>query len=193
MKDFNQFFLLFIFSFLSKCKTECPPFCQLCSGSSYICQSCIPGYYLNSTTNTCNKLKAKCKTCLNKRDSASCQSGFFSCSNACCKCNVNCKKTSDNCRCNDCNEGYYLSDFMCLSCNSNCKNCLGKDTGCLSCYVGFYLNNDKSCLKCISQCRTCSSEKICISCIDNYFMSSYKCYQCNINCRTTNDNCKCDS
>ena len=42
-------------------------------------------------------------------------------------------------------------------------------------------------------CKTCSNVNTCISCIDGYFQLSDKCFQCNINCNITIDNCKCNS
>ena len=41
--------------------------------------------------------------------------------------------------------------------------------------------------------KTCSNENECTSCLDNYFLVSSKCYECNFNCKTSNDSCKCDS
>ena len=40
---------------------------------------------------------------------------------------------------------------------------------------------------------TCSNNGGCDSCISNYFLHSNHCYECNKNCKTSNDNCKCDT
>ena len=82
-----------------------------------------------------------------------------------------------------------------LQCNSNCKTCSDNPDFCLSCNNDHYLDSSSnSCIECISPCQTCSYREICDSCIDDYFLISNSCYECNKNCKTTlDDNCKCDT
>ena len=49
-------------------------------------------------------------------------------------------------------------------------------------------------VKCNSTCKTCSDSISCLTCIDNYFFLSNQCYECNKNCKTTeDDNCRCEN
>ena len=65
---------------------------------------------------------------------------------------------------------------------------------CLSCNEGNDLLENKKCVICPKPCKSCSDANKCSSCIDNYFIFSNKCYECNVNCKTKeNDDCKCSS
>ena len=82
----------------------------------------------------------------------------------------------------------------CDICDNNCKTCNSSSTFCLSCYEGYDLILNNTCVICSEPCKTCSDENICSSCIDNYFLLSGICYECNISCLTIkDDNCRCDS
>ena len=93
-------------------------------------------------------------------------------------------------------EGYYLdkNESIFKKCYNTCKTCQEGPFNCLSCNESFYLSLNNTCLLCLEPCKTCSNQSICLTCIDNYFLFSGKCYQCNLNCNTIeDDNCKCKS
>ena len=173
---------------------SCPSSCIKCS-SNTVCNSCKTGYYLNSTK--CEKCISPCTECSNPTSCTACDENYFLFENKCIPCSDHCvTRESDNCKCKVCDDGFFVSNYKCYKCSDpNCKSCSGSADNCQTCYDGYYLSylsSNKSCLPCQSPCKTCSSDTICISCFDDYFLLSSVCYNCNVNCKTKeNDNCKC--
>ena len=172
---------------------QCGSNCLKCS-DQYNCTKCDIGYYLEN--NICEKCIQPCDYCYSSNSCQTCIKGYFYLRKQCLPCSENCNITeSDNCQCNTCNDGYFLMDYQCFKCNDpNCKACLGSADNCKTCYEGYYLDSTNSCLACKSPCQTCVNSSICSSCVNNYFLFSNNCYQCNYNCETfESDNCKCKS
>ena len=59
--------------------------------------------------------------------------------------------------------------YQCQKCDETCKTCIDKSPDhCLSCYDGYFLENNK-CLPCDKTCKTCSnSADHCLNCYDGY-------------------------
>ena len=119
----------------------CPEFCPTCtSGTS--CQTCAPGYYL--------------------------QSGFCeSCSTPNC---YSCSTGAVQNQCTLCRNGFYLnSNNMCSACPTNCDICsfnsvLAKPV-CSTCSNGFYLSTPtNNCTACSDNCEVCQNQNACVSC-----------------------------
>ena len=172
---------------------SCDSNCLTCLLLPTKCTSCKEGFYLNSN-NKCVGCINNCRTCSSENICTSCLDNYYLVENICIPCPFNCKTQINNCLCEDCNDGFYLSNNNCLNCDQNCLKCADSAYNCLSCNEGYYLNSDKSCVRCPELCKSCSSENICDLCQDHYFTFEGICYECNINCKTTeNDNCKCES
>ena len=196
----------------SACIT-CDPSCSQCTGTAanectscysgkYLkvddntCTACTsPGYYIVSTTQTCEACDASCKTCSGSTatDCLSCYTGQYllAANSSCVSCNV---------------DGYYqdTETQTCKACDTSCQTCSGSAaTNCLSCPTGKYLlasNNScvscnvdgyyqdtltQTCEACDTSCQTCSesSATSCLSCYSGKYMLAVNnsCVSCNIN------------
>ena len=132
------------------------------------CKSCHDGYYLDKTDSNHYK---------------------------CCNCPSNCKTCSSSSSCSSCDEGYYLSGGQCKKCSSPCFSCTGSANSCSSCINGYYLSS-QSCIKCNDGCSLCNNSNYCLICsIDGYVLEEFPglCLYCNIDCKTTSENCKCNN
>ena len=132
---------------------DCIPPCLYCTGRT-ICQGCLGSYYLSG--DSCLSCSKSCKSCQFSAD-----------------------------KCLSCYDGYYKNNYKCEKCDSSCKTCKDSSTKCLNCANNYYYLNtiSQKCLKCKEPCKTCSSEDVCISCIDDYFLNGGKCYKYNSNCK----------
>ena len=172
----------------------CPEPCKTCSAEN-ICSSCLDNYFFH--LNECYDCKVNCKTL--ESDNCKCKScddGYYLHNFQCLKCHSNCRTCTDSAtNCVTCEDGNYLTSFnTCDNCIEPCKTCINSASTCLSCIKGYDIISNNICVPCEEPCKTCSAENICSSCIDNYFFLPNECYQCNINCKTKqNDNCKCAS
>ncbi|NWR75520.1 PCSK5 convertase, partial [Centropus unirufus] len=126
-----------------------------------------------------------------------------------------------------CPPGHYHSEHTCVACSSHCEVCLNS-SHCKRCFRGYYLTQNtcqklncregevedpdtEDCILCSDGCQNCKSDdpRICITCIQNYYMYKQKCYKyCpentyrderTLQCRECPSNCdscdkdKCDS
>ena len=113
-------------------------------GYGFICEECIPGYYLNSYIN--NYFCTKTENCFNGDK----EIGI----------------------CTECSNGYYL-DYTDGKCKSNQKNddfkyCKYAEEVCIECIDEYFLGEDNKC----SNEKYCaeSINGTCIQCIDNYYL-----------------------
>ncbi|EDR28439.1 protein serine/threonine kinase, putative [Entamoeba dispar SAW760] len=139
------------------CKTCDILNCVTCSRSSYTCDSCNPGYYLNSD-NFCT----------------SCSETFSHCS------------ICSSSHCTICSNNYYLDSLnQCQECSTmvGCLICSPKEERCLTCLSDeYYLDSVTStCISCsiLSGCKRCSNAFACTECNSNYYLDGARCQQCN--------------
>ena len=170
---------------------KCDTSCKQCKYSPTYCISCKNTLFYLSSNNSCLACNEPCRTCSDQITCLSCIDGYYLYKGTCYKCNSNCKEPIDNCICLNCEEGYYLLDQHCLKCDQKCKTCQDTAGKCLTCNEKYYLSSNNLCSECQAPCNTCIDEKICTSCVDNYFFFSGNCYPCNINCKTSFDGCRC--
>lgn len=140
-----------------KCRTE--------EDKIHQCEKCKVGYFLDEDEVNCLKCDVdNCKTCLNKKNQAVCDS---------------------------CEENYYLFNELCFkSCSigeeEKCLSCANDGTSdCLDCNDYYYLpvnsSNKEVCEKCnIEHCLKCSDSNendttICTKCEKGYIFSEDKC------------------
>lgn len=95
---------------------------------------------------------------------------YYTLTNGSCILNMTCNATLN---CSTCSYNYYLSNGTCLQC-PNISNCYSCDTlssaNCIECASGYYLSLSKTCVTCPSNCLTCSSENVCTSAKDRYYL-----------------------
>jgi hypothetical protein len=89
----------------------CAPFCQNCSVSGQgLCDTCSPGYILNSDSMTCEPCASNCNSCSSSGrkncDPGMCQAGYYACGTTCCQCQSPCAACSSNNTCTTCVAGY---------------------------------------------------------------------------------------
>ncbi|KAL4506331.1 hypothetical protein ABPG73_017065 [Tetrahymena malaccensis] len=177
---------------------NCQSPCATCINSSSNCLSCKENYTFNEPQNFCTpNCDPSCKTCSspnNNQSCLSCNDGFYLMNNQCIQCQspcLTCINQQDNCL--SCPVNYNLDTLYnkCSPiCDQTCKTCLlpVNNASCLSCYDGFFLNNNK-CLPCIPPCQTCfNSQKNCLSCEVGYNYNSLTNY-CDPICDQTCQSC----
>ncbi|KFP66141.1 Proprotein convertase subtilisin/kexin type 5, partial [Cariama cristata] len=126
-----------------------------------------------------------------------------------------------------CPPGHYHSEHTCMACLGHCEVCLNS-SHCKRCFRGYYLTqnmcqkhscregevedpDDEDCIPCSDGCQNCKLDdpRICITCIQNYYMYEQRCYkycpentyrdESSLQCRECPSNCdscdkdKCDS
>ncbi|XP_051499578.1 proprotein convertase subtilisin/kexin type 5 isoform X2 [Apus apus] len=126
-----------------------------------------------------------------------------------------------------CPPGHYHSQHTCVPCSAHCEVCLDS-SHCKRCFRGFYLTQNicqkhsykegevedpgsEDCIPCSDGCQKCELDdpRICITCIQNYYMYKQRCYkycpentyidESSLQCRECPSNCdscdkdKCDS
>lgn len=156
--------------------------CDSCTLSLTQCVTCLPTYYLVTSTSTC---VTTCPSTLYPNTALGTCTG---CVAPCATCSV----TADNCtscttgnllnyRCvGTCPDGYYQLNSQCLSCNVNCSSCTSASV-CTRCVFGLYLYSGN----CVSTCPTnfpVTTTGNCTDCTDvNCITCDYldQCSQCN--------------
>ncbi|XP_050768974.1 proprotein convertase subtilisin/kexin type 5 isoform X1 [Gymnogyps californianus] len=126
-----------------------------------------------------------------------------------------------------CPPGHYHSEHICVACSGHCEVCLNS-SHCKRCFRGYYVAQNicrkhscregevedpdsEDCLPCSAGCQNCKLDdpRICITCIQNYYMYKQHCYkycpentyrdESSLQCRECPSNCdscdkdKCDS
>ena len=162
------------------------------------CQSCNPGFYLDSSINS-----TKCQSCSINNLSYFCRE---------------CDIISGQIKCIKCKEGFSLINDTCYrNCDDNCIDCIfdGIHNGtCRQCKEQYYLKNnyilenyqyynEYYCAKCPNGCLNCSDYYLnstpvginCFSCLPGYKLINSMCeFQCSIGennlCLTCDDNIK---
>ncbi|EAR81858.2 zinc finger lsd1 subclass family protein (macronuclear) [Tetrahymena thermophila SB210] len=161
---------------------KCISPCQNCNQKGSNCLSCIQDYTFNATQNTCQPIcDSSCNLCslpLNSQSCLSCFDGFYLSNNQCFACQypcATCLTSSSNCL--TCQKDYiYQQQTNSCSpiCYNSCKTCSLplSSSSCLSCYDGFFLNNNNECQICQPPCQNCViSANTCQSCIQNYTLN----------------------
>ena len=161
-------------------------------GQEFItCKLCAEHYSLVS--GKCQKCPKNCESCADEsKECMTCKKGFsFDESNTKCK-----KITVENCHsaksdgtCEICDSHYYLEEGTCKLCSEkteHCSMCHNRDNEfkCLSCLIGFRLNDKGECESCPDNCNHCTAEK-CFVCSHTYFYNedAQECQVCPIkNC-----------
>ncbi|XP_068278360.1 proprotein convertase subtilisin/kexin type 5 isoform X1 [Nyctibius grandis] len=94
-----------------------------------------------------------------------------------------------------CSPGYYHSQHACVACSGHCEVCLNS-SHCKRCFRGYYLtqnmcqkhscregevedSDSEDCIPCSDGCQNCNLDdpRICITCIQNYYMYKQHCYK----------------
>jgi hypothetical protein len=168
--------------------------CQSYNLQSYVCLSCIQGYYLN-TNSICTLLPANCVTASPNGACLSCNQCFQVSSGNCVFYVINCAVYNyATGTCTQCAQGYSLSQDL-TTCNLMVTNCqVFNPTGiCLQCMGGYFLINGY-CYALPQGCSQLNSQQVCISCLSQYtlvktvcvymiancaYYNTSGCYQCN--------------
>ncbi|EAR91902.2 surface protein (macronuclear) [Tetrahymena thermophila SB210] len=153
---------------------QCPNGCSSCTDSKS-CQTCIDGFYKNTTT--CQQCSPTCLTCTYLNVCQTCQLGYYLESSKCVKCDISCKTCVDskNDNCTSCFENFTLiiktSTYgVCVkSCNKN--EVFDNNYNCIC--SPLYLRDEKNVCQQIQPDGT-------IICGPNYFFEkdSQKCLLC---------------
>lgn len=167
---------------------RCVTPCRTCQSDGTTCLTCIPGYFMNPITSTCQICSDRCYTCSTTATNCdSCLIGY-TWSNITKDCTPICEfyeyfdTTINHCNlcpfpcvfCNNanpsecltCQAGYYLTGTKCERCFDTCMNCTGPlSTDCTVCYPGYVKDPSGKCIL------TCPS--------GTYFHNSrYECVKC---------------
>lgn len=175
--------------------------CTVHTANKYeLCDTCgEPGWYKDTTTNTCKKCAVggctcttsgttECTGCINnkhKYDSSVTPNVCKACTvDKCVKC------TADAAKCEECDTGYFTETdgSKCTACPENCATCAADKTKCDAgkCKAGFYVytfsvtgaTTAKYCAACPSNCKTCTiaatGKATCDVCITGNYLSATK-------------------
>ncbi|KAL4473929.1 hypothetical protein ABPG74_022793 [Tetrahymena malaccensis] len=138
---------------------QCDQSCSECS-DQISCKKCNNGYYFISGQPLCSQCKTTCQTCTALNACTSCVTGTYLSNNDCV---ISCPK------------GQYGQNGLCIPCDSNCDTCANNSQNCLSCQVGYYLNNSNVCIQCNQNCLKCSAASSCLSCAFGTFLENGIC------------------
>jgi hypothetical protein len=130
----------------SRCNSA-PDFCDAClpdSGSPYLRQNigkcyaqCEEGFYLQHSTQTCERCTGNCNTCVSQNECLTCNHGSYFFAGQCLD---SCPVTSIAFKSTEVNE--------CQQCKENCLSCSGTVDTCTTCLPGFLLHKSQ----CVSKC-----------------------------------------
>ncbi|EAR96334.2 latrophilin/CL-like GPS domain protein (macronuclear) [Tetrahymena thermophila SB210] len=153
-------------------------------------QTCPPGFYGSDQDNKCHQCNSPCSTCTGPgvNQCSSCLQSYFYSQGQCLPCHPNCKTCygflQNQCytcqlgmqqqsnTCTSCGDGNYYDSLLnsCQQCNPVCLTCYGaSSSNCLSCQSGKYLYQS-TCNICPSSCSSCSSQNMCTSCANNFYL-----------------------
>ena len=162
-----------------KCQS-CHHTCSICTGTgNYRCSACnlgyflrssvttcastcTPGYWGNTSSNTCEICDSSCSVCTgpNNNQCSACNSGFFR----------QPAPASTTCL-NSCPNGYWenTANKVCASCHIWCSECTGPNNNqCSACNSGFFRQPAPSGTVCLNYCPTGyggnPTTKICVLC-----------------------------
>ncbi|CAD5111540.1 DgyrCDS843 [Dimorphilus gyrociliatus] len=174
---------------------ECATNCKKCDSSGKgNCDpnECRAGYFYDSTTRKCYKVKEGCLTSARSTNETICQScdksiSVFSsglcktCPEGCDECFVSSEQTI---LCRWCKKQYYrLDSGLCSSCPEGCKECFisGGNVKCSSC-LNEYALNGQFCTKCVeSNCNNCEMDgnsPVCKECFSKFYLNNEQCGEC---------------
>ncbi|KAL4456740.1 hypothetical protein ABPG73_014766 [Tetrahymena malaccensis] len=197
------------FMYNNQC-TKCDDSCKICSGlgptNCIICSQ--SNFYISVSQN--NICVSECDLTISQYiDKITNPSQMY-----CRKCPSSCQSCVSDTSCTSCIQGYFQSQNQCYQCDSSCLSCSGPGhINCIICatpnsYISIKQNNScvsicdttqaqyvdslsnpqqKYCRMCNSQCQTCSSQQICTSCIQGYYLKQNQCSQCDSSCLTCSD------
>ena len=169
---------------------NCPANCAQCSTSSLgSCTSCLPGYYLDTSTELCTACnQTNCLSC-SSLGCLACMTGYHLSSSHTCQldCVVPCSTCSDSnpTECLACVVGFKLN----TQANTNCEadiDCNSNGT-CSTCPLGYSMKLAQSfstCEKCGSNCARCNPNAVdaCFSCFEGLFLNGTLCSECPSTC-----------
>jgi hypothetical protein len=170
--------------------------CKVCSSNLKTCyecnkpavlyegkcvSSCPTGYYLDTTTNSCDKCDYSCDTCTSKDKCILCRAGYY-------KLDSSCLTSCPEGMYEDCKE----TARTCENCDVSCKTCvLGTNSDCIECATGYVMYNRKcikndncptgtyydstasTCQKCkVSYCEVCADAEVCKTCKKGFKLNS---------------------
>ena len=140
-------------------------------------ENCPNNFYANKDDKTCRKCSEFCEKCSHEDNCISCFDSY----------NLHEGKCLSNCP-----EGTTSINNICVACNENCLNCLSTDINiCIKCNSMTYLLNGE----CVTDCGVgrYGSELINKNNDDNNssFETSRECKDCTLNCKSCNDEKKC--
>ncbi|CAD8124855.1 unnamed protein product [Paramecium sonneborni] len=184
--------------------------CEKCSSNCLQCDSKQSCQQCNTNNNQIYLYNGICKSCTppclqcNQSECSQCPIAYYISSQNCQPCLSNCQICKSEIGCTLCLDSYYFDGINCNSCSNkfeNCKTCT--ETQCLNCQNTFYLNTDYLCQKCLNpycqsnctqeQCQDCGEgcikcnlDKICYSCLTNYYLEQGSCKSCHQFCLKCN-------
>ena len=105
-----------------------------------------------------------------------CNDGFYNDGSNCVECKSPCQKCANETYCTGCNMYSILVNGTCVSMNKlieTCDNMWPNNEGCVNCKDGYYKSeNGRSCDLCHVSCGTCLDKNTCLTCNENYYMTS---------------------
>jgi hypothetical protein len=94
----------------------------------------------------------------------------------CRPCLDGCEICKDSVTCQYCELGFVMNNWgLCEKCSEGCIKCDPKDRSCLSCDIGWLLD-DEICLNCGEGCKSCNKFDGCLECESGYLRNNGKCY-----------------
>ena len=157
--------------------------CKTCvSTSATTCTSCFGASFVSGTSCVGCKdtFATSCPDDINY--ATGCITGYSPFNGACQACATNCLTcgSAGPDKCDTCTEGYVVifGTSNCTQCYGGCGSCAELNPGsCLTCPDGSYVDkNTSTCQSCSSVCITCTSETVCLSCINKYILSNDFCF-----------------
>jgi hypothetical protein len=152
-------------------------------GLKCVCKSCLTGYLLDSSSQTCQACTVpRCRLCEGATGSCSgCQDGYGLFSGSCVSCGqancLNCDSAPASCRL--CTSGFFLSQGACRACQTACERCASGVT-CLACRAGYYLQ-EGLCRSSGAHCLAVDSRGLCLRCEYGYFTDNASvCRSCDL-------------
>jgi hypothetical protein len=91
--------------------------------------------------------------------------------------------------CSRCQSGYYISNMTCRLCSLDMNGCATcrNSSYCLTCYLGYYLDQSslpaQQCTQCdisLTGCMFCFNNTNCQKCASGYYLNGSTCGRCNV-------------
>lgn len=187
-----------------KCSSVCTSgLCSVCNPTNpKICSVCIPGYYVNLTSNICIQCSGApaCTQCIQTSPDICilCATGFYlNSNNTCVSCPSYCASCSSSTSCQILKQtlGQVLTTVndqtVLATCDVGCLTCSTlSPLSCATCYPGYYLAAPgfilpAYCQPCQNNCMTCdNSLSNCLSCYPDWALNNGACTPCSSSCLT---------